>query len=120
MEINPSNIIKGQGLCFLESQYNDLEQEQQLIQEEDMFVDTIDVISAPSSEWYDDIKFYLTHGYAPLTLDSKKHRALRLKATPYQFIDNVLFHINFDGVFLRCVEKTNIGNIMFEMHAQLA
>ena len=36
-----------------------------------MSVDTIDVISSLSSKWYDDIRFYLTHGYARPTLDFK-------------------------------------------------
>ena len=48
-----------------------------------MSANNIDVITAPSSDWYDDIIFYLIHGYAPSTLDLKKCRTLRLKATPY-------------------------------------
>ena len=74
-----------------------------------MSADTFDVISAPSSEWYDEIRFYLTHGYAPPTLDFKKHRTLRLKATSYQFVDNVLFRKNYDGVFLRCLQKPELA-----------
>ena len=70
-----------------------------------MSADTIDVITSSSYEWHDDIRFYLIHGYAPPTLDFKKNRTLRLKETPYQFIDNVLFCKNYDGVFLRCLEK---------------
>ena len=81
-----------------------------------MFVDIVDVISSPSSQWYDDIKFYLTHGYAPPTLYFKKCRTLRLKVSPYQFIDNVLFQRNYDGVFLGCLEKLEASNILFEMH----
>ena len=57
-----------------------------------MSVDTINIIYSPSFESYDDIKFYLTHRYAPPTLDFKKRRTLRLKSTTYQSIDNV-FHI---------------------------
>ena len=83
-----------------------------------MYVDTIDVASAPSSEWYDDIKFYLTHGYAPPNLEFKKCMKSRLKETPYQFIDNVLFHRNYDGVFLRCLEKPEANKLLFEMHAR--
>ena len=82
-----------------------------------MPADTIDVIYASSSEWYDDIRFYLTHWYALPTLDFKKRRTLRLKATPYQFIDNVLFHKNHDGVFLRCLEKLEDGKLLVDMHA---
>ena len=79
LNINTTKMVKGQGLCLLEAQSNNLEQEQQWIQEEDMYVDTVDVIFAPSSEWYDDIKFYLTHGYGPPTLKFNKNRTLILK-----------------------------------------
>ena len=116
LEINPAKIVIQQGLCLPAAQSNDPEQEQQWIQEEDMSIDTTDVISAPSFEWYDDIRFYLTYGYAPPTLDFKKRRTMRLKATPYQFIDNVLFRRNYDGVFLRCLEKLEAKNLLFEMH----
>ena len=118
LEIKPAKMVKGKGLYLLVAQSNKPEHEQQWIREEDMSVDTIDVISAPSSKWYDDIKFYLTHGYDPPTLDFKKHMKLILKATPYQFIHNVLFRINYDGVFLRRVEKLEANNILFEMHAR--
>ena len=105
LEINPANIFKRKGLCLLASLSNNPEQEQQWIQEEDMSVDTIDVISAPSPEWYDDIKFYLTHGYDPSNINFKKHRTLILKLKPYQFIDKVLIQKNYDGVFLRFLEN---------------
>ena len=60
LEIKPSKIVKGQALCLLTAQPNDPVQEQQWIQEEDMSIDTPEVISC---EQYDDIRFYLTHGY---------------------------------------------------------
>ena len=83
-----------------------------------MSIDTIDVIFAPSFEWYDDIRFYLTHGYAPPNLDFNKSSNLILKATPYQFIDNVLFRINYDGVFLMCLENPEANSLLFEMHVE--
>ena len=76
LEIKPTKMAKGKILCLLEAQLNNPEKEQQWIQEEDMCVDTIDVASAPSSGWYDDIKFYLIHEYTPPTLEFKKHRTL--------------------------------------------
>ena len=81
-----------------------------------MSADTIDVITSSSYEWHDDIRFYLIHGYAPPTLEFKKHRTLRLKETPYQFIDNVLFHNNYDGVFLKCLEKPAADKIFVDLH----
>ena len=82
-----------------------------------MSVDTIDVISTPPFEWYDDIRFYLTHGYAPPTPNFKKHSTLILKETPYHFVDNVMFCNNYDGVFLRVLEKQGAGKILVDMHA---
>ena len=60
--------------------------------------------TTPNS-WYDNIRFYLTHGSAPINLDSKNIRALRLKYASFQLINDVLFRKKFDGVFLRCLEK---------------
>ena len=57
LEIKCAKIVKGQGLCLLASQSNDLEKEQQLIQEEDMSIDIVNVIYTLSSKWYDDIRF---------------------------------------------------------------
>ena len=42
---------------------------------------------------------------------------MRLKETPYQFIDNVLFCKNYDGVFLRCLEKPKADKILVDLHA---
>ena len=118
MEIKPSNIVKGQGLCLLAAQSNDPEKEQlQWNQEEGRSEGFVNVIFAPTSEWYDDIQFFLTHGFSPQTLDFKKRRALRLKVAPYQFIDGVHFRRNYDGVFLRCLEKAEVDNILLELHA---
>ena len=110
-------MVKGQGLCLLVAQSNVPKQERQCIHEEDMKPKTIDVIYASLSEWYEDIRFYLTHGYAPPNLEFKKHRNLRLKETPYQFIDMVLFQKNYDGVFLRFLEKPEDDKILVDMHA---
>ena len=44
LDINPTNMVKGKGLCLLETQSNNLEQEKQWIQEEDMYVETTDVL----------------------------------------------------------------------------
>ena len=100
----------------MESQSNVSEQERQCVHDEEMSANTIDVITTPSSKWYDDIRFYLIHGYAPPTLDFKKRRTLRLKATPYQFIDNVLFRKNYDGVFLKCLEKPEADKLLVDLH----
>jgi hypothetical protein len=41
-------------------------------------------ISSPTFSWYNDIKYYLTHGTSLGSLEPKKRRDLRLKSTKYQ------------------------------------
>ena len=62
--------------------------------------------------------FFLHNMFSPKTLDPKKCRALRLKSSPYQLIDNVLFRKNYDGIFLRCLEKDQINEFLFQIHAR--
>ena len=56
------------------------------------------------------------HGYAPPTIDFKKRRNLRLKETPYHFVDIVLFRKNYDGCFLSCLEKLEADKLLVGMH----
>jgi hypothetical protein len=57
------------------------------------------------------------HGSAPLYLDPKNRRALRLKSTSFQLINDVLFRNNFDGVLMRCLEKDEAEKVLSELHA---
>ena len=76
LEIKPAKIVKGQGLCLLTAQSNDLEYQQtKWEQEEDVPTGSINAIETKTSEWYDHIKFFLNHGISLETLDSKKCRA---------------------------------------------
>jgi hypothetical protein len=62
-------------------------------------------IPVNSDQWYYEMKYYLTHGSAPHYLEPKKKRSLRLKSTQYHLIQGILCRNNYDGVFLRCLEK---------------
>ena len=79
----------------------------------------VNALETAASEWYDHIKFFLHNGFAPETLDPKKHRALRLKSSPYQLINDVLFRKNYDGVFLRCLEKDQTNDFLFHFMQDL-
>jgi hypothetical protein len=70
-----------------------------------------------ANSWYDDIKFYLTHGSPPPHLYPRNRRALRLKYASFLFINDVLFRNNFDGVLMHCLEKDEAGKVLFELHA---
>ena len=75
---------------------------------------------ASIDSWYNDIKYYLTHGRSPSYLYARKKQALRLKYAQYQMIYGVLFLHNYDKVLLRCFEKYNVTHILIELHDGLA
>jgi hypothetical protein len=50
-------------------------------------------------------------------MDPTKRRALRLKFTSFQLINGILFHQNFDGVLMRCLEKDEAEKVLLELHA---
>ena len=58
-------------------------------------------IPASTNSWYNDIKYYLTHGSSPNHLDAKNKGFLGIKDYEYQLIDGVLFWQNYDKVLLR-------------------
>jgi hypothetical protein len=68
------------------------------------------------NSWYENIKFYLTHGSTPDNIDPKIRRALRLKSASFQLINDVLFRKNFDGVLMRCLEKEESEKVLSELH----
>jgi hypothetical protein len=53
-------------------------------------------------------------------LDFKKKPTLRIKATQYQLINNVLFKKNYDSMLLRCLEKQEADKVLFDIHNGLA
>ena len=63
------------------------------------------------------LDFFITQGFSPQTLDFNKRKDLRLKVVPYQFIDGMIFRINYDGIFLRCLKKEESDNILLELHS---
>jgi hypothetical protein len=117
LEITPAQIVRGQGLCKLvvdsveeqESQIN-TSTVNQLNEKQ------ISCAQATANYWYENIRFYLTHGSAPRNIDPKNRRSLRLKSSSFQLINDVLFRKNFDGVFLRCLEKEESERVLDELH----
>ena len=71
----------------------------------------------PPDSWYHDIKFFLLHGNALEHLESRSKRALRLRSSPYQLIDNILFKKNFEGVLLYCLERNEADSVLSQLHA---
>ena len=46
----------------------------------------------------------------------KQRRALRLKSALYHIFDGVLFRKNYDGVFLRCLEREDANKVVAKLH----
>lgn len=65
---------------------------------------------------YANIMFYLKNGYASSHLNHTKKIALRLKAKKYQIVNNVLFRMNYDSLFLRYLEKYEAKRALQELH----
>ena len=118
LEIKPTKLVKGQGLCNLTVEELDLQEEEEegWENEVDMLERVVLYIPASTNSWYNDLKYYLTHGRSPSYLDARKRRALRLKYAQYQMIDGVLFRQNYDNVLLRCLEKDGVEHILTELH----
>jgi hypothetical protein len=117
LEIKPTKIVKGKGLCKLTDESPCVEsQEDALYQDSETFEKEVSYIPVSSDPWFYEMKYYLTHGSTPHYLDPKKKRALRLKSTQYQLIQGILCKKNYDGVFLRCLEKRDAEKILSDLH----
>jgi hypothetical protein len=72
--------------------------------------------SSSTSEWYNDIIFYLKSGPFPYLMSPKERRALKLKEIQYVLVDEILFRINFDGILLRCIDSTKHQKVIQKFH----
>jgi hypothetical protein len=110
--------VRGQGLCKLvvdsaaeqqeENNLSNLGQHNQ---------NAICCAQNSISPWYDDIKFCLENGSTPHHLDPAKRRELILNSTSFHLVNGILFHQNFDGVLMRCLEKDEAKKVLLEFHA---
>jgi hypothetical protein len=106
LEIVPTQIVKGQGLCKLV-----VDSIEKL--ERQIYTSTINqhdekqicCAQTMTNSSYENIRFYLMHRSSTHNLDPKNRRALRLESPSFQLINDIIFQKKFDGVFLRCLEK---------------
>jgi hypothetical protein len=121
IEITLAHIVRGQGLCKLVAYSAKGQQEENDISnlgQHDQNAIYYTQISV--SPWYDNIKFCLEHGPAPRHLDPTKRRALILNSTSFHLVNGILFHQNFDGILMRCLEKDEAEKVLLELHAREA
>jgi len=66
LEIKPPNIVRGQGLCKLAANLEGTQVRSQKDWENDLVVSNEFLcVPEPTFSWYNDIKYYLTHGTYP-------------------------------------------------------
>ena len=72
LEIKPTKLVKGQGLCKLMVESFDLqkEEEERWDNEVDMLQREVLYMPTSTNSWYNDLKYYLTHGSSPSHLDA--------------------------------------------------
>ena len=82
LEIKPARLVKGQGLCTFAAEAQDpqMEQDEGWDNEVDFLQNEVLYMLASTNSWYNDMKYYLTHGRSPNHSDTHKKRALRMKS----------------------------------------
>lgn len=136
LKIKSVKIVQGQGLCELvvealenkegaskEPEAQSMECAQVEFREEPLWINemlmcegvTLEALLDPESSYY-DIRFYLTRGSCPEHMDASQRRVLRLKPNQYNLANDTLYIRNYDGIWLRCLEKDDADHILKEMH----
>jgi len=110
-------MIKGQGLAKLMAKtnsqaldINEMDNEQELAppQINQAFL---------QSPWYVDICFVLLKLHAPPGFSKTRKRFLKMRASKFCIMDNVLFWKNHEGILLNCLTLNETDNVMKEFHA---
>eukprot|EP00253_Pinus_taeda_P018003 PITA_18003 len=116
VEINPTKLVKGQGLAKLMAESNLHALDINLIaalsneNDEEPPIQVSEMFSL--SPWYSDIIYVLKNLSPPPGMTRNKARTLKLKATKFCILNSTLYWKDPDGIFLNClVEKE--ANISF-------
>jgi hypothetical protein len=100
LDIKPTNIVRGQGLCKLATESQDLIESENSGWDNELSLWCSEVMYIPSGKdsWYTDLSYFLHHGTFPEHLNPRERRTLRLKSTQYHLINYVLFV----GIMMTC------------------
>ena len=126
LEINPTKLVKGQGLAKLlaESNYEALGISfintcSQIQQVELPIQCSQEGVLLAECAWYRDILYFLRELNPPDGMCKSKARALKLKAVRYCLIGQVLYWRDPLGVLLRCMNPPEAQQVMFDFHIGL-
>lgn len=103
MEIKPTKLVRGRGLCQLIT--DNKPKEEAIIEEEVSEGMPIVLFVSTTDKWYSNITYFLTFCKCPDHLTYKEKRTLKLEFANYVLSNNGLYKRSIDGTFLRCVDK---------------
>jgi hypothetical protein len=117
LDIKPARLVKGKGLCKLAAKAQDqVNEDSRWENEMELWCGEASYISLGPKSWYENLTYLLHHKVCPKNLNPRQQRALRLKYAQYRLINSVLFRINYDEVFLRCLECEDTDKALKELH----
>lgn len=111
VDIKPTKLVCGRGLCEYIVQDCEPRGDEVVIDETVMFVPNV-----PSDSWIDKRKHFMKTRIFPENLPPTKRRFYRLQNSSFRLIDGTLFKRNFDGILLRCVDRSQADKILHEFH----
>jgi hypothetical protein len=82
LDIKPTKIVKGQGLCKLIAEAQDQVDSENSGWENELSLWCSEVLYLPPGQdsWYENLSYFLHHGTCPKNLNPRERRALRLKS----------------------------------------
>lgn len=104
LEIKPTKLVRGQGLCKL------------MVDNKKIKVCPIVCSLKQMTHGSQTQHYFLLMVYPQVTYQLKEKRNLRLKATKYVIVDNVLHKKGLDGMFLRCIDKDQQQKLLQTFH----
>jgi hypothetical protein len=121
LEINPTKLIKGQGLARLltESNYKALEANLIHEQPKSSSRDFQGIVPLSACPWYKDIVYFLQELRPPDGMEKGKARALKLKAVRYCIIEHALYWKDPQGILLACLDQQRAQRVMNDFHSGL-
>jgi hypothetical protein len=126
LEINPTKLVKGQGLAKLLAESNCKYLRVNFVNtcsenQQAKVPDKNPHNGPPLAEctWYKDVIYFLQELQPLDGMGKNKTRDLNLKAIRYFLIDQVLYWKDPLGVLLRCLDPVEAQNIMFDFHDSL-
>jgi hypothetical protein len=114
LDIKPVKIVKGQGLCKLVVEAQDLINAKDPYWENELSLWCSKAIYIPPrrESWYGNLFYLLHQGSCLRNINPRERRYLRLKSAQYHLINFVFFCINYDVVLLRFLEHDDVEKVV--------